>query len=197
MQRRLLQFGAILWLSALAGCATVKPGPGAAVPADLADLDRWQAHGRLGVSGSDSGGSGSFDWQQRGDNADIQIRGPVGVGSVRLQLRGSADNPDLRMETGNGRMLQSEAAWRELEARLGAAVPAGSLRYWMLGVPAPGEHRWLEPAADGTATLEQAGWRIDYQRFSTEPGARVPVKFRAVSGDARVRIVVDRWLLGQ
>ncbi len=46
-------------------------------------------------------------------------------------------------------------------------------------------------------TLEQGGWRIDYQRFSTEPGARVPVKMSASKGAARVRIVVDRWRLGQ
>jgi outer membrane lipoprotein LolB len=46
-------------------------------------------------------------------------------------------------------------------------------------------------------TLEQGGWRIDYQRYSTEPGARVPVKMSASNGEARVRIVVDRWQLGQ
>ena len=197
MQRRLSSLGAVLLLSALAGCATVQPGAGKPLPENLAHLDRWRAHGRLGVSGPESGGSGSFDWQQRGDRADIQIRGPVGVGSVRLHLQGSAENPELRMETANGQTLESEAAWRELEARLGASVPAGSLRFWMLGVAAPGEHRWLEPEPDGTTTLEQGGWRIDYQRYSNDPGARVPVKFRAVSGDARVRIVVDRWQLGQ
>ena len=77
-------------------------------------------------------------------------------------------------------------------------MPAGNLRYWMLGLAAPGEHRWHEPTADGVVTLEQGGWRIDYQRYSTEPGARVPVKHDARrNGDARVRIVVDRWQLGQ
>jgi outer membrane lipoprotein LolB len=197
MQRRVFLPGVVVLLLALAGCASVTPGPTAPLPQDLSALDRWQAHGRLGVSGPDSGGSGSFDWQQRGDRADIQIRGPVGVGSVRLQMQGSAERPDLRLETGNGQTLESDAAWRELEARLGAAVPAGSLRYWMLGLAAPGEHRWLEPAADGTTTLEQGGWRIDYQRYSDEPGVRVPVKFRAMSRDARVRIVVDRWQLGR
>ena len=197
MQRRVAFLSVLLLSGALAGCASTRPGAGGPIPQDLSELNRWQAHGRLGVSGPDSGGSGSFDWQQRGDRADIRIRGPVGVGSVRLQMEGGADRPDLRLETGNGQTLESDDAWRELEARLGAPVPAGSLRYWMLGVAAPGEHRWLEPAADGTKTLEQGGWRIDYQRYSEEAGARVPVKFRAVSGDARVRIVVDRWLLGQ
>ena len=197
MQRRrtaLLHF--LLPLVFLAGCAGVATRPGVPLPADLNDLQRWQAHGRLGISGPESGGSGSFDWQQRGDRADVQIRGPVGVGSVRLQMRGAAPNPDLRLETGDGRVLESTAAWDELEARLGAQVPAGNLRYWMLGLAAPGEHRWLEQNAEGVVTLEQGGWRIDYQRYSTDPGARVPVKMRATNGDARVRIVVDRWQLG-
>lgn len=197
MQRRrtaLLHF--LLPLVFLAGCAGVAMRPGVPLPADLNDLQRWQAHGRLGISGPESGGSGSFDWQQRGDRADVQIRGPVGVGSVRLQMRGAAANPDLRLETGDGRVLESTAAWDELEARLGAQVPAGNLRYWMLGLAAPGEHRWLEQNAEGVVTLEQGGWRIDYQRYSTDPGARVPVKMRATNGDARVRIVVDRWQLG-
>lgn len=180
-----------------AGCAAVSTRTGAPVPVNLKELDRWQARGRLGVSGPESGGSGSFDWQQRGDRTEVQIRGPVGIGSVRLQLRGNSSDPELKLETSDGRKLESQAAWNELQARLGARVPAASLRYWILGLAAPGEHRWHEQSADGVVTLEQDGWRIDYQRYSTEPGARVPIKMNASNGEARVRIVVDRWRLGQ
>jgi outer membrane lipoprotein LolB len=148
------------------------------------------------VSGPESGGSGAFDWQQQGDRADVQIRGPIGVGSVRLQLKGDGAKPQLKLETADGHTLESDAAWTELESRLGAEVPAGNLRYWMLGVAAPGEHQWHDQG-DGVVTLEQGGWRIDYQRYSTEPGAKVPVKLQATSGNARVRIVVDQWRLGQ
>ena len=181
----------------LAGCAGLGVRAPAPLPQDLAQLEQWQLQGRIGVSGAESGGSGSFQWMQRGDRADIQIRGPVGVGSVRLELRGEGPRPDLRLETSDGQKLESEAAWRELEARLGAEVPAGHLRYWLLGLPAPGEHHWVAGAGENTASLEQSGWRIDYQRYSTEPGMKVPVRLRAASGDARVRIVVDRWRLGQ
>jgi outer membrane lipoprotein LolB len=181
-----------------AGCTSVAKKP-EAPPAsvDLAQLDHWQARGRLGVSGPENGGSGSFDWQQTGDRTQLQIRGPVGVGSVLLQLRGDPASPELKLETADGRKLESAAAWDELEARLGAPVPAGNLRYWILGLAAPGEHQWHEPNSDGVVTLEQGGWRIDYQRYSTDPGARVPVKLSASNGEARVRIVVDRWQLGQ
>lgn len=180
-----------------AGCASTPPGPGTAIPADLKDLDRWQARGRLGVSGPENGGSGSFEWRQRGDVSDVNIRGPVGIGGVHLEMRGTGSTPDLKLQTSDGLTLQSTAAWDELQNRLGTSVPAGNLRYWMLGVAAPGEHQWHEENANGVTTLEQDGWRIDYQRFSAEPGARVPMRITATSGDARVRIVVDRWQLGQ
>ena len=193
MQRQLL-FVLVVFI---AGCATAPRSTGVPANIDLEHLDRWQARGRLGVSGPENGGSGSFDWQQRGDRTQVQIRGPVGVGSVRLELHGDPSSPALTLETADGRKLESTAAWDELEARLGAPVPAGNLRYWMLGLAAPGEHQWHEPGPDGVVTLEQGGWRIDYQRYSTEPGARVPVKMSASNGEARVRIVVDRWQLGQ
>jgi outer membrane lipoprotein LolB len=194
MQRQLLLVLVLL----ATGCTSVSRKP-EAPPAgvDLAQRDRWQARGRLGVSGPQNGGSGSFDWQQRGDRTELQIRGPVGVGSVLLQLHGDPASPELKLETADGRKLEAAAAWDELEARLGAPVPAGNLRYWILGLAAPGEHQWREPNSDGVVTLEQGGWRIDYQRYSTEPGARVPVRMTASNGEARVRIVVDRWRLGQ
>jgi outer membrane lipoprotein LolB len=193
----MVRSGSILLFVALAmtGCAVApRTTP---VPQDLSELDRWQARGRIGVSGPETGGSGSFEWRQRGDRAEIEIRGPVGVGSVRLELRGDGPKPDLRLETSDGQTLESDAAWGELEARLGAEVPAGQLRYWLLGLAAPGDHQWMQEPADSAATLEQSGWRIDYQRYSMDPGVRVPVRLRAASGDARVRIVVDRWRLGQ
>jgi outer membrane lipoprotein LolB len=103
----------------------------------------------------------------------------------------------MKLETSRGEVLESQAAWDELQARLGATLPAGSMRFWMLGIPAPGEHRWLEPAAEGEQTLEQDGWQINYQRYANDSGARVPVRIRATSGDTRVRIVIDRWRLGE
>jgi outer membrane lipoprotein LolB len=180
----------------LGGCASVSTRTGTAVPIDIQQVSHWQAHGRLGVSGAGSGGSGSFAWEQNKDRANVQIRGPVGIGSVRLQMNGSSATPDLRLETGDGQVFQADTAWTELEARLGAPVPAGKLRYWMLGLPAPGEHEWIADPASEMPILEQDGWRIEYQ-YSDEFGARLPRRIRAASGDARVRIVVDRWSLDQ
>lgn len=179
-----------------AGCRSVPPQRPARAPVDISNLTHWQADGRIGVSGGEKGGSGSFQWRQSDDRAEVQIRGPVGIGSVNLQVQGSAESPQVRLQSGDGVTLEAQDAWNALEAQLGAPVPAGNLRFWMLGLAAPGEHRWSE-AKPGVRVLDQEGWTIEYQQYSEDPGARVPVRIRAANGSSRVRIVVDRWQLGR
>ena len=183
--------------AALAACAGQPQRPPAEIPADLNELAHWQARGRIGVSGAAGGGSGSFEWRQDGDRADVRIRGPIGIGSVRLQVAGDESDPQVKLQTGDGVTLESQAAWDELEARLGAPVPAGHLRFWMLGLAAPGDHVWDAAAAAGEKALEQDGWRIVYRQYASDAGVPVPVRMNASSGATRVRIVVDRWQLGQ
>lgn len=184
-------------LAMLAGCAGTARRSTAPLPSTLQQLDRWQAHGRIAVASPTGSGSGSFDWQQRDDRAQVQIRGPIGIGSVNLQVAGDVDHPQLKLETAGGQTLESAAAWDELQSRFGAPLPAGNLRFWMLGLAAPGAHQWHEQNSDGITRLEQDGWQIDYQNYSQEPGLRVPSRMRAKSGAASVRIVIDRWQLGK
>jgi len=184
-------FAAVFLLLLLTGCAAPLPrvtGPSA--PIDLATLPEWGARGRIAVAAKGEGGSGSFNWEQSGERTVVQIQGPVGIGGMRLTVEG-----DRVLLENNGRALESDAAWAELEARLGAPVPARNLRYWLLGIPAPGEHQWLA-ATPPAAMLAQDGWQIAYDRYGDEKSARLPGRVTATSGDSRVRLVIDRWRLG-
>lgn len=181
-------------LLALAGCAGTGPRVPAPVPSNLESLARWQANGRIAVAGAEGGGSGSFEWQQQRAQSDVLIRGPIGIGSMRVRLDG--DHPErARLELGDGRELESQAAWTELEARLGARVPAEYLRYWLLGLAAPGPHEWIDQGS-GSATLQQEGWRIEFLKYTDVNGVRTPNRIKATNGAARIRLVIDRWRLG-
>lgn len=171
------------------GCASPRTKvTGAGAPA--ASLQAWEAAGRLGVAAGGQGGSGSFLWQQSGERSLIRLSGPVGVGALEVEL----DAATLRVATSDGRSLESEAARRELDARLGAALPARNLRHWMIGLPAPGPHRWYRDA-QGRQVLEQDGWRIEYGDFAMSGATELPTRLTATAGDTRVRLVVDRWNL--
>jgi outer membrane lipoprotein LolB len=159
---------------------------------DASELTDWQASGRIAVAGANAGGSGSFIWQQHGTRAQVQMHGPIGIGSLKLTLT----DETIRIETADGQVFEADEAQSELTARLGASVPARNLRYWLVGVAAPGEHQWLNSTDAATlTTLTQENWRIDYQRYGVTSGTRLPTKLVAVNGPARVRIVIDRWAL--
>ncbi len=180
----------LAWL--LAGCAAGPPrieGAGAGI--DLTRLNSWSARGRIGVMAADQGGSGNFVWNQNRDLSEIRLSGPVGAGAMELELSGGR----LKVATSDGRVLESPAAEAELRSRLGAEVPARNLRYWMLGLAAPGEHSWRDEAGGGPA-LDQDGWHIEYDRYVESSGVKLPARLTATSGEARVRLIIERWDLG-
>jgi outer membrane lipoprotein LolB len=179
---------ATLALVALSHCQVAPPKPPAPLPDDPARLVRWQASGRIAVSGPEGGGSASFNWVQTGEQSQVAVRGPAGIGSVRLQIAGDT----LDIETSAGHFTAQEAE-SELAMRLGAPLPTQQLRYWMVGIAAPGEHRWEQQ--QDSRTLFQQTWRIDYQRYALTSGVELPARWVAQSGPAKVRIVVDKWQL--
>ena len=67
--------------------------------------------------------------------SNLALDGPLGIGGLRVELEGE----DLEIATSRGEKLDGDAARAELERRLGFALPLAELRWWLLGIPAPGE----------------------------------------------------------
>lgn len=180
---------ALLVLSCVAGCATsprlpVPPGPELRA-AELAALGDWRANGRVAVSVDGDGATANLDWRQSGATSNISLSGPFGVGALLVELR----DDGLSLEDGRGGRLEGADAEALLEQRLGTSVPLRALRYWMLGIPAPGAP-W-DPAGD--ASFDQAGWRVSVARFGPSDAGPLPVRLDLVHGAARVRLAVSRW----
>lgn len=176
------------------GCATtaVETGAGARI-ADPALLTQWTAKGRIALVAQGQGGSGSFVWQQRSERTELLVRGPLGAGGLQVVTDGEV----LELTDGSGKPLDGAAARAELERRLGVALPLAELRYWMLGVPAPQETGGPVEKPDG-ATLPgfiQRGWTVSYEALGEHAGWRLPARLSAATGDTRVRMVVDDWML--
>lgn len=182
---------ALVPLGLLAGCATQPPsvtGP----PPDPATLQQWTATGRMALSAGDRGGSGSFVWNQDGRTSRLDLRGPLGAGAVQVVA-----GPDgLVLTDGAGRQVDTEAARGELRARLGADLPWDSLSYWMLGMPAPGATFTITDAPTAPLrVIEQVGWRIGYDAYTSVSGAALPQRFTATREGVRVKVIVDGWTL--
>jgi len=185
--------GAALVGLALAGRAAPPRAPDAAASLDPAVLSRWTASGRMAVAAGNEGGSGSFDWAQDGTTSRLDLRGPLGSGAMRLVVTPEA----LSLADGSGRVLDTDLASADLRARLGADLPWEQLRFWLLGLPAPGTEATVRAHDQAPwRTIEQAGWRLTYGSFAVVQGLNLPRRLSAEQGEVRVRVVIDEWRPG-
>ena len=184
---------AVVAALSLAGCAAVPRAPVGGAAPDPAALRQWSASGRMAIASGNDGGSGAFDWSQAEATTRLDLRGPLGAGAVRLLVTPES----LLLEDGAGRQLDAAAARAELQARLGADLPWAYLRYWMLGLAAPGEPASVQEAgAAPWRVIEQSGWRLAYDSFGEVRGLSLPKRFSAERGAVRVRVIVDVWSPG-
>jgi outer membrane lipoprotein LolB len=109
----------------------------------------------------------------------------------------TTDGQTLAVTDAEGRHLGNNEAQGLLRQRLGMDLPLAELRYWMLGVAAPGSPANVADAAQAPRrVIEQSGWRIDYDTFQSASGLSLPQRFSATQGDVRLKVVVDDWVLG-
>lgn len=186
----------------LAGCATTplsrEPLSASAQEALLRDLPGFRFEGRAGARVGEEGFNvPSLSWRQQAAETRLQLSGPLAVGGVTLQYSPGT----LQVTNGRGEEFSGDEAAAILGAQLGFVPPFEALRYWVLGLAAPGEsptHQQTN-AHGRNAEFTQRGWHIRYERWTaiaTRAGeVQVPQRLTATRDDLRLRLVVDRWNL--
>lgn len=180
----------------LAGCAATPELPPVADPSQawadhqhrLAGVAAWQLGGRIAIRTEDEGWQAGIDWKQQDQDYLIQLTGPLGQGSLRLQ----GDGRLVTLSSGDD-VLVDEDAETLLYRQMGWRVPVAALRYWALGLPAPGpaEHE-LNPQGL-LARLHQSGWTIEFRDYVRRGELTLPGRLFISNHRAQVRLVVDRW----
>lgn len=188
----------LLAAAMLAGCAT-PPELGSDPRAQwesrrrrLAALGTFAFSGRLALRTPEHALNARLRWRQRGDEYRVRLGGPLG--EAAFELRGGAGAVELRSGDEVHRADSPESLLRE---RTGWSFPLQGLRYWVLGITAPGEAlAALELDREGRpAHLVQSGWRIVYRRYASVQDLSLPARLDLDRGRLEVRLVVSRWTL--
>ncbi len=189
----------LLALTLLAACASRPPEPVAA-PEELfqdrldalAGLSGWSASGRAGISAGTDAATMSMDWTQRAGDWQLDLRGPLASGAVRLQR--TADGVSLR--TSDGRQDQAQDAQALLYRYTGFDLPVEVLQDWLIGIPAPEYDANLDLDDDGLPVrVEQLGWTIQYTAYDRVNGVQMPIRMFMDGPGVAVRVAVSRWEL--
>jgi outer membrane lipoprotein LolB len=158
--------------------------------ATLQGREHFQLKGRVAVAAGQEGFTASLHWIQDGNESQVSLDGPLGVGGVRV----TSNAASLSIINSRGERLDSEAARAELKGRLGFDAPLASLRYWLLSVPDPsGVATEVVDANRRLTALEQNGWQIDYADYVAVQGEWLPGRITLRTADVRVRLIVDHW----
>lgn len=158
----------------------------------LGETTRWEFSGRIGVSAGEEGFNGKLWWWQRDDRFRATVSGPLGVGTVRID----GEERQIRLTDKDGEITELADPEADLRRLYGWTIPVASLRYWALGIPDPGEPAAIEFGDDDLPdTLEQRNWTVTIGQYREGAGQLMPRRISAVNGDAKVRLVIDNWVI--
>ncbi len=157
----------------------------------LESIDRWEFSGRIGVSAGDEGFNGKIRWRQDGDGFRATVSGPLGVGTVMIESNGRR----ITLTDKKGEVTELQDVEIDLRLRYGWTIPVSSLRFWALGIPDPSVPAVVSMGDDGLVTeMDQGNWHVSIGQYSDGGGQQMPRRLTAVNADAKVRLVIDKWI---
>ena len=189
----------LLLCLSLWACSTTPSRPPAADPQQawqqhhsmLASLQQWRLFGRLAIQTGDEGWHASLNWLQHQQQYTIQLIAPLGQGTIQLQ----GDEQQVLLDTGDEQPILATNPEVLLFQEFGWRVPVKSLRYWVLGLPAPGESKHELDSFGRLSRLFQNGWEIHFFDYAVTDQLELPGKIFINNHRAKVRLVVNRWEL--
>ena len=187
-----------LLVACLPGCALLagkssKP-PMTESRQQLYRLPVWKLEGRIAAKMGQEGWNANLVWEHEGGQERLRIFGPFNQGTVSIIVQSDL----VYVNEGNGVVTSSRDPNGWLKSRLGFAVPLRSLRYWVLGLPAPDAEYTPElDAGGGLVGFQQGGWALSFERFDAIGDKVLPKKMTIRGSEVVLRLVADEWIFKQ
>ncbi len=173
---------------ALGACASLAP------PAPVAAIERkaeetFQLEGRLSASDTGRAASGRIEWRHTRDSDSWTAFNPFGQIAARLER----SPPGAELVFADGRRYRAASVEALLPELIGFDIPFDRLAFWVQAAPPAGaEVREADQAGRPVLLIDQ-GWRIDYREYASTSARAAPLRVEVSRGDARIRLIVDRW----
>lgn len=191
-----------LLLNACTSVGTIQPTPTTPKPKDehawethqakLNRIKNWQVTGKIAVRTSKDAGSANVDWKEANGRYVVALTGPLGAGA--MTLKGMPGKVTLYMA--NGKQYSASNAEQLLAQNWGFTVPISNIKYWIKGLPVPGQPS--QPRFDlnnRLATLRQGGVSIQYGDYTRVGGYDLPQRLTISSANLKTKIAIYHWKL--
>jgi len=190
-----------LLLLLISACAPLQKQPDAAIhlppsswPAHqtaMQAIDSWQLKGKLAYRNDGDSGSLWFDWTQQGDNFNIYLSGPFGVGTV--QISGNAQT--ITLSQPGEADISSHSASALTQRLFGWHLPVEQMRFWIRGLPTGPSANVIKTFNDKglPETLQEDGWQLNISRYQSGPRGQLPGKIKGHSDKLTFTLLLKDW----
>jgi outer membrane lipoprotein LolB len=173
----------------LTSCSTApvhkELGYSGAAAQSLTVSDPWSLQGRLAVADANDSWQADIYWNHQPGIDQIKLAGPVGQGAVAIHLT----KDFVTVSRGDGVVESSDRPEEFISQQVGLLVPIRSLRYWVIGLPMPGQA--FDEVLRG---FRQAGWLVDYQQMQSVGGKTMPRKVTVKNDQVKLKLFIDQWI---
>ncbi|OIQ91116.1 outer-membrane lipoprotein LolB precursor [mine drainage metagenome] len=187
-------------LAMLQGCVSapeLKTAPSAATQLlyqqhlqNIALIEQFSLHARIGVQTEGKGFSGSLMWQHDTANDAITLYSPLGnqVASIKKTSN------KVTLEEANGKSTSASDTEALTQTVLGWRLPLAGLADWSLGRPTNNDIQDITLDNQGLVnTLKQDGWDIQYLKYAESNGQLLPSKILLKSDKVNLKLLVENW----
>ncbi|WP_370979661.1 lipoprotein insertase outer membrane protein LolB [Agaribacterium sp. ZY112] len=182
-----LRIYVLCYCLALAACTSQQTVFTAQSPGQL---QQWSIKGKIALKTPNEGHSANLSWNQKQDQYEIRLNGPLGSGAIELE--GNSHSATLRNSNGE---YHANSARELLERMSGLAMPVDMLRWWIRGLPSPdasvSQQRYSENG--DLIYFEQLGWVVEPSRYNAIEQLRLPYKLRAGTGEFQIKLAIKNW----
>ena len=182
------QLGTVFVVLMLSACASVSTMPDGfysqVARAHLYDIQGWRLEGRLAITAPNDSWSANIEWNHQPDVEKIKLSGPLGQGTVVIELAGNV----VKIDRGGGNVQTSNQPEQFINQQLGMFVPLQSLRFWAVGLPESGQA--FQETADG---FVQDGWLVAYKGMQNSGAEAMPHKMAVTNERMKLKLIIDQW----
>lgn len=147
------------------------------------DLQRWEFAGRIAVTSSKDSWTANIAWQHQAEREHVKLSGPWGQGATTIDL----NEHEIVINRGAEEQKSSTEPEEFIQQQLGVVVPLLALRYWVLGLPEPGQS-----FNDVRSGFYQNGWLVEYPQMQIGEHL-LPKKMIVTHPKVKLKLVIDQW----
>jgi len=156
----------------------------------LAAIEEFSLHGRIGVQTNSKGFSGSLQWQHSSTGDDINLYSPLGSQVASI----TRTTEQVTLQDSSGKRFSAADAETLTQETLGWKLPLTGLADWSIGRPSQGPVQKSVWNEQGLLTnLEQDGWKIEYDNYKQQGAYMLPGKIFLKSDQLNLKLLVETW----